>query len=98
MLSDFRLYQTAIRFYQQCKPLSLPPHARDQLLRASSSIGNNIAEGYGRIGIKEKKRFYRIALGSVRECGAIFAQEEIKEAALLDMMDFLGGGLFKLVR
>ena len=47
---------------------------------------------------KDKKRFYRIALGSVRECGAIFAQEEVVDATLLDMLDFLGGGLFKLVR
>jgi four helix bundle protein len=98
MLANFRVYQTSIRFYQLCKPLRLPPHAKDQLLRASSSIGNNVSEGYGRISPKDKKRFYRIALGSVRECGAIFAQEEITDATLLDMLDFLGGGLFKLVR
>ena len=98
MLSDFRLYQTAIRFYQLCKPLRLPPHAKDQLLRASSSIGNNVSEGYGRISAKDKKRFYRYALGSARECGTIFAQEQIIDVTLLDMLDFLGGGLFKLVR
>jgi four helix bundle protein len=98
MLADFRLYTAAVRFYQLCKPLHLPPHARDQLLRASSSVGNNIGEGYGRIGIKDKKRFYRIALGSVRECVTIFAQEQIQDATLLDLADFLGGGLYKLVR
>jgi four helix bundle protein len=62
----------------------LPPHAKDQLLRASSSIGNNVSEGYGRISPKDKKIFYRIALESVRECGAIFAQEEITDATLLE--------------
>ena len=98
MLSNFRLYSSAIRFYQLCKPLGLPSYARDQLLRASSSIGNNIGEGYGRISLRDKKRFYRIALGSVRECQTIFAQEEIKDSALLDLADFLGGGLYKLVR
>jgi four helix bundle protein len=98
MLSHFRLYSSAIRFYQLCKPLALPSYARDQLLRASSSIGNNIGEGYGRISLRDKKRFYRIALGSVRECQTIFAQEEIKDSALLDLADFLGGGLYKLVR
>ena len=98
MLKDFRIYVTAIQFYQLCKPLRLLPHAKDQLLRASSSIGNNVGEGYGRIGIKDKKRFYRIALGSVRECGTIFAQETITDPTLLDMIDFLGGGLYKLVR
>ena len=98
MLSNFRIYSSAIRFYQLCKPLTLPSYARDQLLRASSSIGNNIGEGYGRISLRDKKRFYRIALGSVRECQTIFAQEEIKDSALLDLADFLGGGLYKLVR
>ena len=98
MLRNFRVYVAAIRFYQLCKPLRLPPHAKDQLLRASSSIGNNVGEGYGRIGEKDKKRFYRIALGSVRECETIFAQEEVQDQILLDLLDFLGGGLFKLVR
>ena len=54
MLKDFRIYVAAVRFYQLCKPLRLPPHAKDQLLRASSSIGNNVGEGYGRIGEKDK--------------------------------------------
>ena len=98
MLNNFRLYTSAIRFYQLCKPLRLPVYAKDQLLRASSSVGNNIGEGYGRVSTKDKKRFYRIALGSVRECQTIFAQEEIRDATLLDIVDFLGGGLYKLVR
>ena len=98
MLKDFRIYVAAIQFYQLCKPLRLPPHAKDQLLRASSSVGNNIGEGYGRIGERDKKRFYRIALGSVRECATIFAQEQIADPSLLDLLDLLGGGLYKLVR
>jgi four helix bundle protein len=98
MLGNFRLYTSAIRFYHLCKPLKLPGHARNQLLRASSSIGNNIGEGYGRITSRDKKKFYRIALGSVRECQTIFAQEEVTDTILLDLADFLGGGLYKLVR
>jgi four helix bundle protein len=98
MLNNFRIYQAAIRFYHLCKRLHLPSHARDQLLRAASSVGNNIGEGYGRIGIKEKKKFYRIALGSVRECETIFLQESVSDKEIADILDFLGGGLFKLVR
>ena len=97
MLKDFRLYQAAIRFYQLCKALELPPNSKDQLLRASSSIGRNIGEGYGRILHKDKRRFYRIALGSVRECTAVFDQEVVKDIVLRDLADFLGGGLYKLV-
>ena len=39
----------------------------EQLRRASISITNNIAEGGGRIGKKEKAYFYNIAKGSVYE-------------------------------
>ena len=44
----------------------------DQLKRASWSIPLNIAEGCGKRGIKDKKRFFAIARGSAMECAAIF--------------------------
>ncbi len=40
---------------------------RDQIQRASVSIMNNIAEGFGRIGVKEKLQFTNIAVGSAQE-------------------------------
>ena len=43
----------------------------DQLLRASSSIALNIAEGAGEFSGPEKARFYRIARRSATECAAI---------------------------
>lgn len=39
----------------------------DQLLRATGSIGANIAEGYSRRSGKDRARFYEYALGSTRE-------------------------------
>lgn len=39
----------------------------DQLKRASVSITSNIAEGFGRQGIKEKIQFYFLANGSTAE-------------------------------
>lgn len=38
-----------------------------QLRRSASSITNNIAEGYGRAGKKDKQRFYNMSMGSIRE-------------------------------
>lgn len=38
-----------------------------QLRRASSSIGANIAEAFGRYGFQDKIRFYHIARGSAAE-------------------------------
>lgn len=39
----------------------------DQLYRSVGSISANVTEGYSRKSLKEKARFYEIALGSARE-------------------------------
>jgi four helix bundle protein len=46
-------------------------HIRDQLERASLSVVLCIAEGAGRCGVKDKRRFYAMARGSATECAAI---------------------------
>ena len=46
-------------------------HLADQLSRASTSIVLNIAEGAGKFGGLDKRRYYLIALGSTTECAAI---------------------------
>lgn len=46
-------------------------HARDQLLRASQSIPQNIAEGNGKRSMKDRKRFFEIARGSAMESASI---------------------------
>ena len=46
-------------------------HARDHLLRASQSIPLNIAEGNGKSGRKDRRRYFEIARGSALECAAI---------------------------
>ena len=69
-LPRFRTYQAAIRFYRECEGLKMPYRLRDQLLRAASSIVLNLAEGSAKESEKDRLRFYRIALGSLRECQA----------------------------
>lgn len=44
----------------------------DQLLRASTSIPLNIAEGTGKISKGSKKNYYSISQASTAECSAIF--------------------------
>jgi four helix bundle protein len=39
-----------------------------QFVRAADSISTNIAEGFGRYGKKDRIKFYRCSLGSVKEC------------------------------
>ena len=57
--------------YQVSKTLKgADRHARDQLLRASQSIPLNIAEGNGRQPTADRRRFFRIAIGSALESAA----------------------------
>ncbi len=57
-------------------------HISDQLLRASTSILLNIAEGAGEFAPLEKIRFYRMARRSATECAAI-----LQLANLLKFLD-----------
>ncbi|MCB0367144.1 MAG: four helix bundle protein [Bdellovibrionaceae bacterium] len=93
----FRSLDLAVEFCQKVKLLKLPIHLRDQMLRASSSVALNLAEGSGKPSAKDKRRFYSIALGSLRECQAILRVEGIEDLKLLDLADHLGASIYKLI-
>jgi len=97
MLKNFRIFNASVSFYRECKKEKLSYELRDQLVRASSSVSLNIAEGYGRINTRDKKRFYKIALGSLRECDAVFQLADVSTPELLSLLDHVGGGLYKLI-
>ncbi len=54
----------------------------DHLKRASLSIPLNIAEGVGKIGKADKKKFFAISRGSAMECGAVL--DACKTLKLID--------------
>ena len=74
-MQDFRnlvVWQKAHRLALEIGALcdDLPRHRsqlRDQLARAAQSVPANIAEGCGRTGDREFRRFVRVALGSASE-------------------------------
>lgn len=70
MLKNFKTYQLALQFHRACVELKVPSYLRDQLLRASSSVVLNIAEGNGKLTPADRRKFYSIALGSLREAMA----------------------------
>ncbi len=98
MLKDFRAFQFAKEFHWSCKNLKVSKYLQDQLLGASSSVVLNLAEGSGKRTAAEQRRFYGIALGSLRECEAILELERIDQIALRQTLDQLGAILFKLSR
>jgi len=96
-LKKFKTFQLATEFYQITSKLRLPRHLKDQLDRASSSIALNIAEGSGKHTGKDQRKFYSIALGSLRESTAILLLADIKDENLDEIADHLGACLYNLV-
>ena len=98
-MQRFRTYQLARDFYLQAAPTKLPRPLGDQLRRAAASVALNLAEGYGRESWTDQRRFFTIALGSVRECQAVF---ELTQGSftpkLHDQLDHLAASLWRLLQ
>ena len=71
---------------------------RSQFQRASASIALNLAEGYGRTTNPDKRKFYGIAFGSLRECQAIIELAYSSEDKIRKEADILAAHIFKLIK
>jgi four helix bundle protein len=72
-LETFDVYLVSLDACRASAPVApaLSANLRDQLLRASSSVVLNTAEGFGSASRGVKRRHYEIARGSAIECVAI---------------------------
>ena len=95
-LKDFRSYQLSVEFYRRCERVRLPGFLRNQLLRAASSISLNLSEGNSRPMGRDRTRYYRTALGSLRECQAVLDLNAEAGSLLSGIADELGGSLYRL--
>lgn len=98
MAQPFRVLALSIQLYHRIVALPLPGHLRQQCLRAAASICQNLSEGSGRRTDADRARFYRIALASQREVGAIFHMAMPRDQSLLDLHDHIGAAIFKACR
>ncbi len=98
MLHNSRTFNLSVSFYKQCQGLRLPLHLRDQMDRASSSISLNIAEGYGKPTYKDQRKFFHIAMGSLRESQSILILANLIDHAAFKTSDQLAGNLYKLIQ
>ena len=93
---SFRSYNLAVEFYRQTRLIKLPYFLKDQLQRASSSIALNLAEGSAKPTKADRRRFYYIALGSVRECESIIELADIR--SLEEPVDKLARHIYNLCK
>ena len=95
-LKNFRTYNLAIQFHHACQQENFPIYLRDQIMRASSSVALNLAEGSAKPSNKDRQRYYRIALGSLRECQAALDLNRNTNQQLAQLADSLGACIYKL--
>jgi len=96
-MKNFRTFNHAVSFYRAARALELPAHLRDQLSRAASSIALNCAEARGKDSLKDQLRFFRIAMGSVRESQAILILADLEAAAIWIALDHVAASLYRLI-
>ena len=98
MLVHFKTFQLAVSFHQQMKNLKTPIYLKDQLLRASSSVALNLAEGSAKQSRKDQARFYQIALGSLKESEAILILINFESSEISKQYFHLYCSINKLIR
>src|ERR1035441_560215 len=98
MLGNFRVYQLAVRFYHVSEELKCPRHFREQLSRASSFIAMNLSEGNGRPTLRDRRRFFYIAMSSLRECQTILELLKLPvDSEARQIADQIGAQLLRLI-
>ena len=93
-MEKFKTYRLAVQFFYKSNNLNLKGPMKNQFQRASLSIVLNLAEGSAKPTAKDRKKFYEISLGSLREAQAIL--NLIKHQELITEADKLGAFLYKL--
>ncbi len=98
-MQHLRSYHLAVEFYREAKAKALPHYLKDQLRRAALSIALNLSEGTGKSGLADQRRFFEIAMGSIRECQALVEVEsESFSEEQKDLLDHLAASTYKLIK
>ena len=93
-LKSFRTLDLAIDFYKECEKINLTGPMKNQFERASLSIVLNLSEGHGKPTAKDKRKFYFISYGSLKETNALLQLAGITK--LNKKVDRLGAHIWKV--
>ena len=94
--TSFRTYELAVELYKECDRIKAKGEIRSQLERATLSSVLNLSEGAAKPTPADKRRFYAIAYGSIRETQTILRL--LNQAELFEKADTLGAHAYKLIR
>ncbi|MBF0316303.1 MAG: four helix bundle protein [Oligoflexia bacterium] len=97
-LRNFKAFNLVKSSYHACLELKIPRHLKDQLLRATSSAALNLAEGSARRGIEDKRKFYNIALASLREGQAVIILANLEGCDAEIILDQASACVYKLLQ
>jgi four helix bundle protein len=77
--------------------MTLKYSLKDQLERASQSVILNLAEGSAKPTKADKRRFYAIAFGSIREIQAVFDIIKLNDEKTNDLADHIAACVYRLL-
>lgn len=96
MLRNLRTYTMSVDLHRASEKAAIPAYLKRQLLKAAASISLNIAEGYGKDSPADRRRYFFIALGSLREVQAAIELAGDRHSALARLADQVGASLYRL--
>lgn len=94
--SNFRTLNLAIEIYKKLKKVKLSGAMKNQFERASLSIVLNLSEGSAKPTIKDRRSFYYISYGSLKETRTILQLADIND--LDQELNKLGAYIWKLAQ
>jgi four helix bundle protein len=93
-MQNFRTYQLALSLAKESRSLNLKGNYRDQFERAMLSVALNLAEGSAKPTMKDQRKFFYTALGSLREIQALIAVLGL--VSIEKKADILGAHIYRL--
>lgn len=79
--------------------LTFPDTAESNLIKMLPiPVALNLSEGSAKPSSKERAKFYRIALASLRECETIFQLIDLQNKQVIELEDILARHLYKLCK
>lgn len=97
MNKNFKTLEFAIELHQLLLKYHLQGFHKDQIQRSSLSVALNLSEGAARFTVNEKRRFYRIAFGSLKETQTLMKAANITDKKVVDLANLTGASIWKLL-